>query len=67
MNCPDVYSSFSVIEFEITATDNLSSWIDIIYDIASGSVFKIGTTVVTATASDEAANRATCWFKVVRD
>jgi hypothetical protein len=46
-----------------TATDNCGV-ASIGYSIASGSVFNVGTTPVTATATDAAGNSASCTFTV---
>jgi hypothetical protein len=46
-----------------TATDNCSSP-TVGTDIASGSVFSVGTTTVTATATDAANNSSSCQFTV---
>lgn len=47
-----------------TATDNCSSSPTISYSHASGSVFPVGTTTVTVTATDAAGNDSTCTFNV---
>jgi len=47
-----------------TATDNCSTSPTITYSHASGSVFPVGTTTVTATARDAAGNESTCTFTV---
>jgi hypothetical protein len=49
----------------ITATDNCSTAPTITTSIASGSVFGLGTTAVTATAMDAAGNTITASFNVV--
>jgi uncharacterized repeat protein (TIGR01451 family) len=46
-----------------TATDNCSSP-TVTTDIASGSVFPVGTTTVTATANDVAGNTSSCTFTI---
>jgi len=46
-----------------TATDNCSSP-NITYSQASGSVFPVGTTTVTATATDAAGNHSSCSFHI---
>ena len=50
------------VTFEATASDNCSATVT--YSIASGSSFSIGSTTVTATATDPAGNSATCSFTV---
>jgi uncharacterized repeat protein (TIGR01451 family) len=47
-----------------TATDNCSTSPNITYSHASGSVFPVGTTTVTATATDAAGNEAECTFTI---
>jgi len=47
-----------------TATDNCPG-VTVSYEPASGSTFPVGTTAVTATATDAAGNTATCGFNVV--
>jgi hypothetical protein len=52
-----------VVSFAVTATDNCSVP-TVINSPPSGSVFPVGTTTVTATATDAAGNTSTCTFKV---
>lgn len=47
-----------------SATDNCDSSVTIGYSQASGSVFPVGTTTVTVTATDDANNSSTCTFTV---
>lgn len=47
-----------------TATDNCSSSPTITYSHPSGSVFPVGETTVTVTATDAAGNDSSCTFKV---
>lgn len=47
-----------------TATDNCSSSPTVTYSHASGSVFPVGTTTVTVTATDAAGNDSTCTFNI---
>lgn len=47
-----------------TATDNCAGTISIVYSPASGSTFSVGTTVVTATATDAHGNSASAKFTV---
>jgi hypothetical protein len=49
----------------ITATDNCSTATTVTTSVASGSVFALGTTTVTATALDAAGNTTTASFNVV--
>ena len=62
MNSSDV--SMPVTYPAATASDNCSSTPTITYDHASGSVFPVGTTTVTATATDAAGNHSSCSFNV---
>ncbi len=48
-----------------TATDTCSATVNVTATPASGSVFPVGTTVVTATATDPAGNTSTCTFTVM--
>ncbi|MEO9893797.1 HYR domain-containing protein [Aurantibacter sp.] len=59
----DVGECGAVVEFEVSATDN-SGAVTVTSDYDSESVFPIGETIVTATATDEAGNEATCSFTV---
>ena len=61
MNSPD--TSMAVSYPAATATDNCSTP-TITYDRASGSTFSVGTTTVTATATDDAGNHSSCSFHV---
>ena len=45
-------------------TDNSGTAVLVICDPPSGSVFEIGKTIVTCTATDSAGNTASCRFKV---
>lgn len=53
-----------VVEFEATATDAVDGDVPVTCSPASGSVFPLGDTVVTCTASDAAGNTATGTFTV---
>ncbi len=46
------------------ATDNCDASVDVVADPASGTVFTLGITLVTVTATDDAGNQATCTFNV---
>ncbi|WP_164002990.1 ELWxxDGT repeat protein [Pyxidicoccus caerfyrddinensis] len=51
-----------------SATDGVTGSVELGYSQASGTVFPLGTTAVTVTATDAAGNAATCFFNVtVRD
>lgn len=54
----------AVVEFEISATDNCDDDVDIFVDIPSGSVFPVGSTLVSATATDDEGNQSDCSFYV---
>jgi phage tail sheath gpL-like len=55
----------AVVTFSASATDNCSSIIT--YSHASGSAFPVGTTTVTATATDPAGNTDVCTFTRLDD
>lgn len=70
INCPANISVFNdpgvcgaVVRFTPTATDNCSGVV-ITSSPASGSLFPVGTTTVTSTATDAAGNKSTCSFSV---
>ncbi|HYN86602.1 MAG TPA: PxKF domain-containing protein, partial [Pyrinomonadaceae bacterium] len=52
------------VNFNVTATDNADATPTIQTSVASGSVFPVGTTTVTATATDDAGNQSQCTFNV---
>jgi hypothetical protein len=54
--------------FEASSNDSVSGDLTVSFSVASGSTFPLGTTTVTATATDAAGNTASGTFKVtVRD
>ena len=58
-------TSSAVVQFDLpVATDNLGS-VSVVCDPASGSIFQIGTTTVTCTATDDSDNSATASFDVI--
>mgnify|MGYP003579739215 CR=1 FL=1 len=57
-------TSMAVTYPAATATDNCSASPTVTYSQASGSVFPVGTTTVTATATDAAGNHSECSFTV---
>lgn len=59
-----VGSCNAVVNFTVTATDNCGGPVTITTLPASGSVFPMGTTTVTATATDACGNSAVCTFTV---
>lgn len=59
-----VGSCNAVVSFAVTATDNCSGPVTITTMPASGSVFPMGTTTVTATATDACGNSSVCTFTV---
>ncbi len=61
-------SAGAVATYTATADDNLEGSVPVSFSIPSGNVFPIGTTTVTATATDSGGNTATGTFTVtVRD
>ena len=60
-NDPGVCSA--VVTFTVTATDD-NPGVTLVVTPPSGSTFPVGTTLVTATATDAAGNTATCTFNV---
>jgi hypothetical protein len=62
VNTP-VGSCTAVVNFTVTATDNCGA-VTVVSVPASGSVFPIGTTTVTSTATDACGMTATCTFTV---
>jgi hypothetical protein len=55
----------AVVDFSISASDETDGSVTVETSIPSGSVFPVGTTVVTATATDAAGNEASIEFDVV--
>ncbi len=53
----------AVVNFNATASDNCPG-VSVSYSPASGSFFPVGTTTVTATATDASGNTASCTFTV---
>src|SRR5205085_722690 len=51
------------VNFTVTATDNCPG-VTVVSTPASGSVFSVGTTTVSSTATDTSGNTATCSFTV---
>jgi len=54
----------AVVNYTATATDNCTASVTVTIQPASGSFFAVGTTTVTARATDGAGNTATCSFTV---
>ncbi len=54
----------AVVTFSVAATDNCTNPVALSYSLASGSLFPIGTTTVTITATDAGGKTATCSFLV---
>jgi uncharacterized repeat protein (TIGR01451 family) len=52
------------VSFSVSASDSCDSTLAVATSKASGSSFDVGTTVVTATATDDAGNAASCSFTV---
>jgi hypothetical protein len=53
------------VDFAATATDLCGGMVDIAYSQDPMTSFPVGTTEVTATATDDAGNTATCTFNVI--
>ncbi|EDP69838.1 CHU large protein; uncharacterized [Flavobacteriales bacterium ALC-1] len=60
----DLNSCGAVVNFTASATDSCGGIFSLTYDIASGSVFPIGTTTVNVIATDVCDNQSTCSFTV---
>nr|UXE44305.1 hypothetical protein Hi04_10k_c1889_00026 [uncultured bacterium] len=58
----DVGKCSAVVSYNATATDNCDGIDTVTFSPASGSTFPVGTTTVTATATDKAGNTASCSF-----
>lgn len=52
----------AAVSYSASATDNCSATVS--YSVASGSTFAVGTSTVTATATDPSGNASTCSFTV---
>ncbi len=63
LTCTDTNGASA--SFTATATDNCDANPLVTMSAASGSVFAVGTNVVTVTATDAAGNTNTCSFKVI--
>lgn len=61
----DAGNCSAVVNFEATATDNCTASPTVTYSHNPGSIFPVGTTTVTATATDGSNNSSTCTFDVV--
>ena len=59
-----VGSCTAVVTFAVTATDNCAGPVTITSSPASGSIFPIGITTVTSTATDVCGNSSTCTFTI---
>jgi hypothetical protein len=60
----DILSSSPVVNFTVTATDNIDGPVNAICSPASGSTFPLGTTTVRCSAADTHANVTVGTFKV---
>jgi hypothetical protein len=58
----DAGQCFATVTYAAAATDNCSATVS--FSPASGSIFSVGATTVTATATDGAGNTTTCTFRV---
>ena len=54
----------AIVNYTVTASDNCTSSVTVTVQPASGSFFAVGTTTVTAKATDGAGNTSTCSFTV---
>jgi uncharacterized repeat protein (TIGR01451 family) len=61
---PNSNATTKTVTFSVTATDNADPTPTINTDFPSGYAFPVGTTTVTATATDDAGNQSTCQFNV---
>jgi hypothetical protein len=61
---PATSAAGASLSFSATASDNKDGPVAVVLSPVSGSVFPIGTTVITATASDFAGNTATASFNI---
>ena len=61
---PNSNATTQTVNFTVTATDNADPTPTINTDFPSGYAFPVGTTTVTATATDDAGNQSTCQFNV---
>jgi len=61
----DAGNCSAVVSFSATATDNCTSSPTVTYSHNPGSAFPVGTTTVTATATDGSNNSASCTFDVI--
>lgn len=69
-NCPDINATAdgdcqTVVNHTQIATDNCDTNVDIIYSIPPPAQFPVGTTAVTATATDNNGQSTTCTFNVI--
>jgi len=64
ISMPSTIAGGEVVSFSVTATDDCDPSPTIVCVPASGSIFPVGTTTVTCTATDSSGNEATCAFNV---
>jgi hypothetical protein len=70
IQCPEdilvtcVETDSAMVDFEVTAVDGCDEAPVVVTEPASGSYFPVGTTTVTATATDSFGNESTCTFDV---
>jgi Domain of unknown function (DUF5011)/HYR domain len=60
----DFGKSTAIVDFTVTATDNCGTP-TVVSAPPSGSVFAMGTNIVTSTATDASGNQSTCTFLVI--
>jgi hypothetical protein len=71
LQCPaDIVASAcdtngAVVDFTVSASDNCSGPVTVVASPPSGSVFPVGTNVVTCIATDACGNSSRCTFKVI--
>jgi len=61
LNTPDVSMPVS---YTVTASDSCDSAVPVVYSHIPGSIFPVGTTTVSATATDDSGNASSCSFNV---
>ncbi len=70
LSCPDAVAADcadpngTVVDFEVTAEDDTDPGPDVLCDPPSGSLFPLGSTLVTCSATDESGNSSSCEFTV---
>jgi len=57
-------TNFAVVQYDVGATDDCDTDVDVVCTPPSGSVFPVGVTAVTCVARDDCGHTATCTFDV---